>query len=73
MKALEKKFGAPPISTSDVKGDAEGEEATGLKGAAKDILEAIKDNDADALASALKLAVGFCQDDDEQADETDEE
>jgi hypothetical protein len=69
MKALEKKFGAPPISTSDVEGD----EAAGLKGAAKDILEAIKDGDADALASALKLAVGFCQDDDEETDETDEE
>lgn len=71
MKALEKKFGAPPISSSDVAGGG------GLKGAARDILEAIKDNDADALASALKLAYGHCSDEsmgeDESEEDTDEE
>jgi hypothetical protein len=66
MKALEKKFGAPPISESDVSGG-------GLKGAARDILEAIRDNDAGALASALKLAYGHCSDESMDGDEEDED
>lgn len=74
-KPIEKRFGAPAITKADVSGADEGDddgeddgEDGGLNGAAKDILEAIRDNDHVALASALKLAHGHCSDETESGD-----
>ena len=65
MKGLEKKFGAPPITEEDVSGG-------GSLGAAKDVLEAIKDGDASALDAALKLHYEHCKEGgDEEAEEAD--
>jgi hypothetical protein len=49
------------------KDDAEGDESAsdaGIKAAAADMLTAIKDNDADALAAAVKAAVTCCGEED---------
>lgn len=67
---MAKMFGVPKLTAADV-GDGGGDDDAGLKGAAKDILEAIKDNDVDALAMALKLAHQACSDDYEGDDDED--
>ena len=61
---MAKMFGAPPVTEKDVGGDS-GEDA------AKDLLEAIKDRDPEAILSAFKLLYGHCHDDSDDEDEDD--
>lgn len=49
---------APPPPDSDSGSD--GDDSEGLKSAAEDVLSAVKDGDADALAEALHSFVEMC-------------
>lgn len=63
--------GKPKGDAGDDEEPESGEGSSSLMKAAKALLEAIKDEDAEAVAAALKAAHASCKayDDDEEADE----
>lgn len=54
------------------KGESKDDAGSELKDAARDVLDAIKDDDADALALALQRVMSACDDGDEDEDDQDD-